>query len=69
MVLLRPVRTYSVVQDHEIQSDVLNFINENIKQSCYKICEADFISRHAKTLLYAVNFKLHTKAHHNFTVF
>ena len=28
---------------------VLDFINENIKQSCYKINEADFISHHTIT--------------------
>lgn len=28
---------------------VLDFINENIKQSCYKIYEADFISHHTNT--------------------
>lgn len=30
-VLLGPVRIYSVVQEHEIQSEVLHFINENVK--------------------------------------
>lgn len=56
------------VQEHEILLEVLDFINENIKQSCNKIYEADFI--HHQTLCYMLLILSYTlKTHYNFTVF